>query len=170
MYQQFTFDAKLSANVTLVFVHYLKPALKSPSLQLRDLDPINTSSLNFVSLQVIENTLPSESLPIGAPGEGARPEDYVKFQEARRYFQENKAQILEKYNGDFIAILDNLVVDRDRSFSELAIRVYEKFGYQAIYMPFVESEPSVLRIPSPRVGKHRADALRKEVYPYSNKV
>lgn len=79
------------------------------------------------------------------------------------YFQENKTEILEKYKGNFIAILDNAVVDHDKEFSELAKRVYEKFGYQTTYMPFVESEPRVLRIPSPRVGKPRVNALRKEV-------
>jgi len=85
------------------------------------------------------------------------------FLYVKKYFQENRTQILEKYTGNFIAILDNAVVDHDRNFSELAKRIYEKFGYQTIYMPFVESKPSVLRIPSPRVGKHRVDALRKEV-------
>ena len=87
----------------------------------------------------------------------------MKFQEAKKYFQENTAQILGKYKGEFIAILDNAVVDHDTEFSELAKRVCEKFGYQSIYMPFVESEPRVLRIPSPRVGKPPVNALRKEV-------
>ena len=120
--------------------------------------------MNFVSLQIFQNTLFWEDLSIAnAPGEGAQPADYVKFQEAKKYFQENKAQILEKYRGDFIAIVDNAVVDHAKEFSELARRIYEKFGYQTIYMPFVESEPRVLTIPSPRVGKPRVNALRKEV-------
>ena len=87
----------------------------------------------------------------------------MKFQEAKKYFQENTAQILGKYKGEFIAILDNAVADHDTEFSELAKRVYEKFGYQTIYMPFVESETRILKMSSPRVTKHRIDVIRKEV-------
>ena len=164
MNQQYTAERQFSASVTIVFVNYLKSALNSPSLQLRDPDPNDTSSLNLVSRQVIQNTLPWGDLSVAdAPGEGAQPGDDVRFQEARKYFQENKAQILEKYRSNFIAILDNSIVDHDKEFSELAQRVYEKYGYRTTYMPFVESEPKVLRIPSPRVGKTRANALRKEV-------
>ena len=164
MNQQYTAERQFSASVTIVFVNYLKSALNSPSFRLRDPDPNDTSSLNLVSQQVFQNTLPWEDLSVAnTPGEEAQPRDYEKFQEAKKYFQENRTQILEKYTGNFIAILDNAVVDHDRKFSELAKRIYEKFGYQTIYMPFVESEQRVLRIPSPRVGKHRVDDLRKEV-------
>lgn len=164
MNQRYTSERQFSASVTVGSRYYLNPVLNSPSLRLRDPDPNDTFVVNFVSLQVFRNTLSWEDLSVAdVPGEGAQPADYVKFQEAKRFFHENKAQILENYRGSFIAILDNSVVDHDRDFSELAKRVYEKFGYQTTYMPFVESEPSVVRIPSPRVGKHRVDVLRKEV-------
>ncbi|TAK08965.1 hypothetical protein EPO44_01880 [bacterium] len=164
MNQPYTSERQFSSSVTIGSRHYLNPALNSPSFRLSDPDPNDKFVVNFVSLQVFKNILPLKDLSVAdVPGEGAQPADYVKLQEAKRYFQENKAQILEKYRGNFIAILDNSVVDHDKEFSELAKRVYDKFGYQMIYMPFVESEPSVLRIPSPRVGKQRVDALRKEV-------
>ena len=164
MNQQYTAERQFSASVTIGSRDYLNPALNSPSFRLSDPDPNDTSSLNLGSRQVIQNTLAWKDLSVAdVPGERSQPTDYVKFQEAKGYFQEHKAQILEKYSGNFVAILDETVVDHDRNFSELAKRIYEKFGYQAIYMPFVESEPSVLRIPSPRVGKHRVDDLRKEV-------
>ncbi|MBI4487907.1 MAG: hypothetical protein HY694_02380 [Deltaproteobacteria bacterium] len=164
MNQPYTSERQFSASVTIGSRYYLDPARSSPSLRLRDPDPNDTFVVNFVSPQVFKNTLSWEDLSVAdAPGEESQPTDYVKFQDAKRYFQEHKAQILEKYKGNFVAILDNTVVDHDSKFSELARRVYEKFGYQTIYMPFVESKPSVLRIPSPRMGKHRVDALRKEV-------
>lgn len=164
MNQPYTSEREFSASVTIGSRYYLDPALSSPSLHLREADPNDTFVVNFVSPQVFKNTLSREDLSAAEiPGGGFQPTDYVKFQEAKRYFQENKPQILEKYRGNFIAIFDNTVVDHDRNFSELANRVYGKFGYQTIYMPFVESEPAVLRIPSPRVGKHRVNALRKEV-------
>lgn len=163
MNQPYTSDRQFSASVTIGSRYHLNPAASNPSLQLSDPDPMGTFVVNFVSPEV-QNALLWHDLSIAdLPSEATQPTDYVKFQEAKRYFRENKAEILEKYRSMFIAILENSVVDHDRDFSELAKRVYEKFGYQAIYMPFVESDPTVLRISSPRVGKHRADALRKEV-------
>ena len=160
MNQQFTSEVELFPSVTRGTRHHLKPTDNSPSLDLRNPVP----GVNFVSPQIFNNTLSWEKVSVAeVPGEGSEPTDYLKLQEAKRYFQENKAQILERYRGDFIAILNNAVLDHDRSFSELAKRVYEKFGYQTIYMPLVESEPAVLRIPSPRIGKRRVDGLRKEV-------
>ncbi len=164
MNQQFTAEVELLASVTIGSKYYLKPTDNSPSLDLSN--PVSGGGfvVNFVSPQVFQNTLSREGFSVAdVPGEGSEPADYVKFQEAKRYFQENRAQILEKYRGNFIAILDSTVVDHDRNFSELANRVYEKFGYQTIYMPFVEIKPAVLRIPSPRVGKYHVDVLRKEV-------
>lgn len=164
MNQPYTSEREFSASVTIGSRYYLNPALNSPSLQIRDPAPDDTFVVNFVSLQVFKNTLQWEDVSVGdVPSESVQPADYAKFQEARRYFQENKAQILEKYKGDFIAIIENAVVDHDKEFPALAKRVYEKFGYQTTYMPFVESEPRVLRIPSPRVGKPRVNAIRKEV-------
>lgn len=164
MNQPYTSEREFSASVTIGSRYHLDPALSSPSLQLSEAGPNDTFVVNFVSPQVFKSTLSWEDLSVAeVPGEGSQPTDYVKFQEAKRYFQENRAQILEKYRGNFIAIFDNTVVDHDRNFSELAKRVYEKFGYQTIYIPFVESEPAVLRIPSPRVGERRVNVLRKEV-------
>ena len=154
MNQPYTSEREFFGSITIGSRYYLNPALNSPSLQLRHPAPNDTFVVNFVSLQVFENTLHWEDLSVGdVPSESVQPADYPKFEEAKRYFQENKTQILEKYKGDFIAILDNAVVDHDKDFSELAKRVYEKFGYQTTYMPFVESEQRVLRIPSPRVGQ-----------------
>jgi len=164
MNQPYTSDLQFSASVTIGHRYYLNPALNSPSLQLRDPDPNDAFVVNFIPLQVFTNTLSWEDVSVvDIPTEGSEATDYAKFQEARRYFRENRTQILEKYKGTFIAILDNTVVDHDRSFSELAKRVYEKFGYQTIYMPFVESGPMILRMPSPRVEKRPTDTLRKEV-------
>jgi len=164
MNHPYTSERQFSASVTIGSRDYLNPALNSPSFRLSDPDPNDKFVVNFVSLFVLQNILPGRDFSIGnVPTEESQPVDYIKFEEAKRYFQENRAQILEKYKSNFIAILDEAVVDHDRNFSELAKRIYEKFGYQTIYMPFVESKPSVLRIPSPRVGKNHVDALRKEV-------
>ena len=67
----------------------------------------------------------------------------------KKYFEENKPTLLEKYRNQYIAIINNEVVDSDENFSKLAARVYEKYGYQTIYMPYVEAENKILMVPSP---------------------
>lgn len=70
---------------------------------------------------------------------------------AKKFYEENKGILSKKYGGKYIAILNNKVVGSDNDFSELAERVYKKYGYQTIYMPFVNIKEKVARIPSPRI-------------------
>lgn len=73
------------------------------------------------------------------------------FESGKKYYKENKALLLKEYIGKYIAIFNNQVVDSDKDFSKLAERVYGKYGYLAIYMPFVDVRENVVRIPSSKV-------------------
>ena len=73
------------------------------------------------------------------------------FELEKKYFEENKGTLLEKYIGKYIAIINKRVVDSDKDFSKLAQRVYEKFGYRDIYMPLVDIKEQVVRVPSPKI-------------------
>ena len=70
---------------------------------------------------------------------------------AKKYYEDNKKSLLKRYAGRYIAIFNNKVIDSDKDFSKLAQRVYKKYGYQTIYMPFVDEKEKVLSVPSPRV-------------------
>ena len=78
-------------------------------------------------------------------------ETLLEFEEARSYFRRNRKKLLAEYQGKYIAIFGSQVVDSDEDFGSLAERVYRKLGYRAIYMPKVVVEPTVIRIPSPRI-------------------
>jgi len=69
----------------------------------------------------------------------------------KKYFEANKKDLLKKYQNKYIAILNNKVVGSDKDFSKLAGRIYKKFGYQTIYMPFVSGQKRIVKIPSPRI-------------------
>lgn len=69
----------------------------------------------------------------------------------KKYYEENRETLLKKYRDRFIAIFNNEVVDFDKNFSKMASRVYKKFGYQTMYMPFVTAKERVVKIPSPRI-------------------
>ncbi len=75
------------------------------------------------------------------------------FEEGKTYYERNKDLLTHKYNGEYITIWDNEVLDHDTSFSALAQRVYKKLGYVSIYMPFVTSKRRVLRFESPRIRR-----------------
>jgi hypothetical protein len=70
----------------------------------------------------------------------------------KKYFEANKKDLLKKYQNKYIAILNNKVVGSDKYFSKLAERIYKKYGYQTIYMPFVSEQKRIVKIPSPRIG------------------
>ncbi len=78
-------------------------------------------------------------------------DDKNVFDLGKKYFETNKKDLLKKYQNKYIAILNNKVIGSDRDFSKLARGVYKKYGYQTIYMPFVEIEERVVKIPSPRI-------------------
>ncbi|MBA7671123.1 hypothetical protein ES703_79274 [subsurface metagenome] len=72
------------------------------------------------------------------------------FEEGKEFFEKYKESLIRRFDGKYIAIWENDVMDWDTSFSSLAQRVYRKLGYVSIYMPFVSSKPQVVRFESPR--------------------
>ena len=70
---------------------------------------------------------------------------------AKKFYLDHKETLLKKYKGKYIAVLNNKVIGSDKDFSKLAKRVYAKYGYQTIYMPFVDVKEKVVKIPSPRI-------------------
>lgn len=77
--------------------------------------------------------------------------DISIIKSAQKYYEEHRETLFKKYKGKYIAILNNKVIGSDKDFSKLAQRVYKKYGYQTIYMPFVDTKEKVVRIPSPRI-------------------
>lgn len=78
-------------------------------------------------------------------------EDANVLELAQKYYETRKESFLKKYGGKYIAIFNNEVVGSDKDFSKLAQRIYKKYSYQTIYMPFVEAKRKVVKIPSPRI-------------------
>jgi len=79
------------------------------------------------------------------------PQEIDIIELAKRFYLDHKDILLKKYKGKYIAILNNKVIGLDRDFSKLAQRIYKKYGYQTIYMPFVDTKEKVVKIPSPRI-------------------
>lgn len=66
-----------------------------------------------------------------------------------RWYEANKAALERKYSGEYVAIVDDAVVDHARDFETLARRVFARFGTRPVCMPRVGR--SEIRVRSPRV-------------------
>jgi len=77
------------------------------------------------------------------------PDD--EWEQGRQAFERMRGELLKTHKGQFVAILNNQVVDADAEIGALASRVYARFGYRPIYMQKVTEQPRAARIFSPRV-------------------
>jgi hypothetical protein len=75
----------------------------------------------------------------------------ARFDAERRAFWAMHAQLLKGYEGKYVAILNGKIVDCDEDKHALATRLYDKFGYQPIYVQLVTTaSPPIYRLSSPR--------------------
>jgi len=75
----------------------------------------------------------------------------VGLERERDAFLRLKPKLLEQYEGKWVAILNGAIVDFGENNSELARRVYQKYGYRPIYIDKVERKPKIFKVPSPKV-------------------
>ena len=77
------------------------------------------------------------------------PSEKDIFDISKEYYKKNKNDLLKKYKAKHIAIIGKKVVDSDKEFSKLIKRVYKKYGYKNIFMPYVDKKEKIAIIPSP---------------------
>ena len=62
-------------------------------------------------------------------------------------FQRKRAQLLRRYEGQFVALYRGRVVGHGSDDEELAQRMYERFGDAPFYIARVERQPTVYDLP-----------------------
>ena len=83
---------------------------------------------------------------------GAQSDADAKFACERQAFWAMHAQLVSMYEGKYVAVLDGQVVDSDSDEHALVQRVYQRFGYQPMYVQLVTSGSlPVYRLMSPQV-------------------
>ncbi|MGP8215065.1 MAG: DUF5678 domain-containing protein [Bacteroidia bacterium] len=68
----------------------------------------------------------------------------------KRIFESKKSELLKRFKGKYIAMLNGEVLDNDTDISELASRIYEKYGYRTIFMPLVTAKKEKVHRMSPK--------------------
>jgi len=117
--------------------------------QVGSVDNLPVFAFPGVSMPYIEDVFSKKTAQKEEIEEFVGPGDVRILEFSKRYFEENKASLLTKYKGKYVAILNNRVIGSHKDFSKLAQRVYKKHGYQTVYMPFVEVKKKIFKIPSP---------------------
>ena len=69
----------------------------------------------------------------------------------QRAFRRKRTQLLQRYEGQFVALYQGRLVGYGKDDEELALRMFKKFGDAPFYIAKVEKEPMVYELPSPEV-------------------
>ncbi len=81
------------------------------------------------------------------------PKELKPLEPDMAWYAVHKPDLLRRYRGEHLAIINRRVFDHDPDFSALAYRVFAKVGVRSIFMPWcVEGEP-IVHLPSPHVIK-----------------
>jgi hypothetical protein len=84
---------------------------------------------------------------------GARPAPARLSEIARdiEWYEQNKAALLDRLEGEYLAIVDQAVVDHDPDLEALAARVAERYGARSVYLPLCRRSRRVADARSPRL-------------------
>ena len=69
------------------------------------------------------------------------------------WYESNCEQLARQYSDEFVAIIDNRVVDHDAVFEALAERMFAAHGERSIFMPKVRTWGHTAHLRSPRIAR-----------------
>jgi hypothetical protein len=75
------------------------------------------------------------------------------FATEERAFRQKHRQLLQRYEGQFVALHQGRVVGHGPDDEELARGMFAKFGDVPFYIAKVEKEPTVYELPSPEATR-----------------
>jgi len=67
-------------------------------------------------------------------------ENAALFETEKKTFWALREQLLDQYEGEYVAIYQGRVVDHDTDKLKLGLRVYQRFGYRPIYVQLVSRQ------------------------------
>lgn len=69
------------------------------------------------------------------------------------WYEANRGALVERFDGEHLAILDGEVIDHDARFESLAARVAERYGSRSVFMPRCTRVDPLARVRSPRIAR-----------------
>lgn len=80
-----------------------------------------------------------------------KPNKIEVFERQKIFFEENFNNLLTRYKGKYVAIMNEKVVDSNKNEIRLIKKIYKKYGYVPVYIKKVSNEKLLLRVSSPRI-------------------
>ncbi len=102
-----------------------------------------------ITLTALVSEALAEVVKARVPEDERNPNDSLQADMA--WYQLHKPKLLRRYNGEYVAIVGQKVIDHSNKFAPLARRLFTRFGSGHIFMPKVVSGERIANIPSPRV-------------------
>jgi len=100
------------------------------------------STLAALVSETLDRSLREQEAPAEPAGDELR--------ESMRWYERNRRDLLSRYRGEYVAVLNRAVVDHDDDFAALAARVFRRLGSRPVFMPRVQEEEARARVRSPR--------------------
>jgi hypothetical protein len=92
----------------------------------------------------------AQSLSAGREQPAEREDD---LRDSMAWYERNRERLSERFHNEYIAIVDDSVIDHDEDFASLATRVFERVGIRSVFMPRVTRSTQPARVRSPRRRK-----------------
>jgi hypothetical protein len=81
----------------------------------------------------------------------ARADSKEPFEAEAEAFRRKLPQLLDRYEGEFVALHEGRVLGHGANDEDLARRMYDRLGDVPFYIARVERRPTVYNLPSPEV-------------------
>lgn len=78
-----------------------------------------------------------------------KPAPNGDMSQEQQAFLRKRAQLMQRFEGQFVALYHGRVADHGTDDEELALRMFKKFGDAPFYIAKVEKESTVYELPSP---------------------
>jgi len=88
---------------------------------------------------------------LAVTGTTTAPADELRADMA--WYRAHQTDLARRYQGQYVAIIDERVVDHAARFDDLARRVFARYGNRPIFMPRVQLGEREVRVRSPRRSK-----------------
>lgn len=103
-----------------------------------------------ITLTALVSEALTRALQVGQAGEAELPPD---LRAEMAWYEAHRDDLLKRYRGEYLAIVNRRVVDRDKTFGALAARVFERLGVRPVFMPKCVPGERVVSIPTPRAAR-----------------
>lgn len=80
-----------------------------------------------------------------------KPNNIEIFEKQELFFEENFNNLLTRYKGKYVAIMNEKVIDYNKDGKKLIKKIYKKYGYVPVYVKKVTTEKKILRASSPHI-------------------